>query len=118
RAERSHLVRRERTAAHARAVAARARGRDAVEPGRRGRGRSSAAIAAGACWVAKTSAVASLARIVQSSHAEVLTMRWALLSGCLLAPLVVGCGGSAQNPSGPSSAGGTLNVMLRDSPFT
>ena len=45
-------------------------------------------------------------------------MRWALLSGCLLAPLVVGCGGSAANPSGPSSAGGTLNVMLRDSPFT
>ena len=45
-------------------------------------------------------------------------MRWALLSGFLLAPLVVGCGGSAQNPSGPLSAGGTLNVMLRDSPFT
>jgi hypothetical protein len=45
-------------------------------------------------------------------------MRWALLSGFLLAPLVIGCGGSGANPSGPSSAGGTLNVMLRDSPFT
>ena len=45
-------------------------------------------------------------------------MRWALLSGCLLAALVVGCGGGSNpNPSGPSSAGGTLNVMLRDSPF-
>ena len=46
-------------------------------------------------------------------------MRWALLSGCLLAALVVGCGGGSNpNPSGPSSAGGTLNVMLRDSPFS
>lgn len=46
-------------------------------------------------------------------------MRCALLSGLLVTSLALGCGGgSGVNPSGPSSAGGMLNVMLRDSPFT
>lgn len=45
-------------------------------------------------------------------------MRCAFLSSLLLTSFALGCGGgSSANPSGPSTAGGTLNVMLRDSPF-
>lgn len=46
-------------------------------------------------------------------------MRCALLSSLVLTSLALGCGGgSSANPSEPSSTGGMLNVMLRDSPFT
>jgi hypothetical protein len=46
-------------------------------------------------------------------------MRLALLSGLAVVALSLGCGGGQSgSPTGPSSAGGTLNVMLKDTPFS
>ena len=47
-------------------------------------------------------------------------MRRRLLSSLLLTSLTLGCGGGSTTttPLGPSGAGGMVNVMLRDSPFS